>query len=49
LRFRLVHLHDTMTLVDPDTLPARLTAAGFTDVQVEQVPGRFRFSARAAG
>lgn len=49
LRFRLVHLNDTMTLVDPDALPARLTAAGFTDVQVEQVPGRFRFSARAAG
>jgi ubiquinone/menaquinone biosynthesis C-methylase UbiE len=49
LRFRLVHLNDTMTLVDPDGLPARLAAAGFTDVTVEKVPGRFRFSARAAG
>jgi ubiquinone/menaquinone biosynthesis C-methylase UbiE len=49
LRFRLAHLNDTMTLVDPDELPARLTAAGFTDVRVEQAPGRFRFRARAAG
>lgn len=48
LRFRLAHLNDTMTLVDPDGLPARLTAAGFTDVQVEQTPGRFRFTARTA-
>jgi ubiquinone/menaquinone biosynthesis C-methylase UbiE len=47
-RFRLVHIGDTMTLVDPDTLPARLTAAGFTDVAVDRAPGRFRFRARAA-
>jgi SAM-dependent methyltransferase len=35
LRFRLIHLFDTMVIVDPATLPARLTAAGFTDVRVD--------------
>jgi len=34
LRFRLYHLFDTMVVVDPATLPARLAAAGFTDVDV---------------
>lgn len=35
LRFRLVHLFDTMVVLDPDTLPQRLAAAGFVDVQVD--------------
>jgi hypothetical protein len=34
LYFRLIHLGDTMTLVDPDTLDARLEAAGFTQIVV---------------
>ena len=34
-RFRLAHLFDTMTVVDPRTLPRRLAAAGFTDVRVQ--------------
>lgn len=46
LRFRAIHVGDTMTIVDPATLPARLQAAGFTDVQVDLAPGTFRFSAR---
>jgi SAM-dependent methyltransferase len=47
LRFRLVHLFDTMVTVDPATLPARLAAAGFSDVQVKEIPGRvLRFQAR---
>jgi hypothetical protein len=33
--------------VDPLTLSARLTAAGFTDVVVDQGDGRFRFLGRA--
>jgi SAM-dependent methyltransferase len=34
LRFRLIHLGDTRTVVDPDSLPARLTAAGFDRADV---------------
>jgi uncharacterized protein Smg (DUF494 family) len=34
LRFRLIHLGDTRTVVNPDSLPARLTAAGFDRVDV---------------
>lgn len=46
LRFRLVHLGDTMVPVDPHTLASRLTAAGFADVAVTTVKGALRFSAR---
>ncbi len=49
LRFRLVHLGDTLVPVAPETLPARLTAAGFVDVRVSTVPGRVHFTARAPG
>jgi ubiquinone/menaquinone biosynthesis C-methylase UbiE len=34
-RFRLIHLFDTMVVLDPATLPGRLTAAGLTDVRVD--------------
>jgi len=43
---RVLHLFDTMVLVDPDTFPNRLKAAGFKDVQVEVSPYAFRFFAR---
>lgn len=45
LRFRLLHFRDTMNTVDPRTLPARLTGAGFTDVSVDVHPesGGLRF------
>jgi SAM-dependent methyltransferase len=46
LRFRLIHLGDTLVPVDPATLPARLEAAGFTEVKVSPVPGRTHFTAR---
>jgi SAM-dependent methyltransferase len=47
LRFRLLHVADTMVPVDPGSLPGRLTAAGFADVRLAVVPGRsFKFSAR---
>jgi len=45
--FRLLHLFDTMVVVDPVTFPARLKAAGFDDVQVDVMkPYAFRFRAR---
>jgi SAM-dependent methyltransferase len=47
LGFRLLHVFDTMVLVDPADLPRRLGAAGFVDIAVEAEPGRaFRFRAR---
>jgi SAM-dependent methyltransferase len=46
LRFRLIHLFDTMVTVDPATLPARLEAPGFGDVEVATIPRRVRFRAR---
>jgi SAM-dependent methyltransferase len=45
LRFRLYHLADTLTPVDPKALPARLSAAGFCDVHVATTPRAFRFRA----
>jgi SAM-dependent methyltransferase len=43
---RLLHVFDTMVLVDPKTFPKRLEAAGFVDVQVDTNPYAFRFRAR---
>jgi SAM-dependent methyltransferase len=42
LVFRLLHIHDTMVLLDAATLPDRLRRAGFGDVAVEH-RGRLRF------
>jgi SAM-dependent methyltransferase len=46
LGFHLIHLWDTMVLVEPETFAARLEAAGFTDVSVETAKQAFRFRAR---
>jgi ubiquinone/menaquinone biosynthesis C-methylase UbiE len=46
LVFRLLHVSDTMTLVDPTTLGAGLEQAGFVDVEIALSPHRFRFRAR---
>jgi len=46
--FRAAHLFDTMVLVDPDTLPRRLEAAGFDEVRVTTAKHQLRFRARAA-
>jgi ubiquinone/menaquinone biosynthesis C-methylase UbiE len=46
--FRLIHLGDTYTPVDPSTFGRRLEAAGFTEVTVERDWARFRFRARPA-
>jgi SAM-dependent methyltransferase len=46
--FRLIHLGDTYTPVDPDTLGPRLQVAGFAGVAVERARARFRFRATRA-
>ena len=46
LRWRALHVLDTMTVLEPETLPARLAAVGFTDVETELTPRRVRFRAR---
>jgi SAM-dependent methyltransferase len=47
--FRLLHLFDTMVVVDPCTFPERLRKAGFDDEQVDVLkPYAFRFRARKA-
>jgi SAM-dependent methyltransferase len=49
-RFGLLHIGDTMVMVDPDSLPARLERAGFGEARVDRDPNgsRFRFRARRA-
>lgn len=45
LRFRLIHIGDTLTAVDPAGLPARLTAAGLAGPGTELGLRSFRFRA----
>jgi ubiquinone/menaquinone biosynthesis C-methylase UbiE len=49
LPFRLIHISDTLVLVDPDGLPARLAAVGFEDARVSTGTKAFRFSAHKPG
>jgi SAM-dependent methyltransferase len=44
--FHLIHLWDTMVIVEPETFAARLAAAGFTDISVKLAKQAFRFRAR---
>jgi SAM-dependent methyltransferase len=46
--FGLIHLWDTMVVVDPAILPNRLEAAGFTNIEVDLDARAFRFRARRA-
>ncbi|HLK34800.1 MAG TPA: class I SAM-dependent methyltransferase [Terriglobales bacterium] len=46
LMMPIVHLFDTMVLVPPESMAARLKAAGFADVRVDTAKSRFRFVAR---
>ena len=48
LLFRLLHVADTMVVVDPETLPARLVTAGFVDPVVDLAPRALRFRAHRA-
>jgi ubiquinone/menaquinone biosynthesis C-methylase UbiE len=42
-RFRMLHVGDTMVVVEPDTLPDRLATAGFADIHVERGDGTVLF------
>ena len=46
LMMRLIHIGDTLVLVDPDTVADRLEAAGFEVLEVEKHVDAFRFHAR---
>jgi SAM-dependent methyltransferase len=45
LMFRILHFRDTCNPIPPDTLPGRLRAAGFQDVDVKVGTGRQRWLA----
>lgn len=45
LRFRAVHLFDTMVVVPPKTFEERLRRAGFVDTAIRDGKGAFRFRA----
>jgi SAM-dependent methyltransferase len=49
LRWRLIHLGDVCTPIDPGTLPGRLEIAGFTRVAVDADERLARFAAYAPG
>jgi ubiquinone/menaquinone biosynthesis C-methylase UbiE len=44
--FKLIHVGDTLNLIDPDRLPDRLNAAGLVDATVERGGRSMRFRAR---
>jgi SAM-dependent methyltransferase len=46
LRFKLLHLGDTLTLIAPDGMSERLTRAGLSEPAVEVRRGRMRFRAQ---
>lgn len=45
LLFGMLHIGDTMVMVDPETLGARLEALGFKNVKIDRGKHRFRFRA----
>jgi SAM-dependent methyltransferase len=45
LRMKVFHWFDTLVIVDPETFPQRLRAAGFADARIELSEGAFRFCA----
>jgi len=44
--FQLIHLWDTMVIVNPETFGTRLESVGFRDVKVDVAKKAFRFCAR---
>jgi len=44
--FQLMHLFDTMVVVDPDSFGARLEAVGFVNVGIRRAERSFKFRAR---
>jgi SAM-dependent methyltransferase len=49
LPVRCLHWLDTLTLISPAGLPARLADAGLVEIEVETGPGGFRFRAKKPG
>ena len=49
LVFKLIHIGDILNLVDPETLPRRLEAAGMVGAEVKVGGGAFRWQATKAG
>ena len=49
LVFKLIHIGDTLNLIDPDTLPRRLEAAGMVGPEVKVGGRSFRWQATKAG
>jgi SAM-dependent methyltransferase len=49
LSFKLIHIGDTLTPIDPGGLPDRLAASGYDQVQVDTGGGSFRFRAYKPG
>src|SRR5947209_8008974 len=45
-RFRLIHIGDTLTPINPEHLPERLAGAGFVDVRVQCRSNRAAFRGR---
>jgi SAM-dependent methyltransferase len=45
LRFQLIHIWDTMVIVEPEGLKSRLEAIGFKDVGIKIAKKHFRFRA----
>jgi ubiquinone/menaquinone biosynthesis C-methylase UbiE len=43
--FKLIHIGDTLVLIDPDRLPERLRDAGLSEPEVKRSNGTFRFRA----
>jgi ubiquinone/menaquinone biosynthesis C-methylase UbiE len=46
LGMRLIHIHDTLVPIDPETFGKRLEAAGFEDIAIETRTRAFRFQGR---
>jgi SAM-dependent methyltransferase len=46
---RMFHIRDTLVIIQPETLGARLESVGFVDVRVDTGGDRFRFIARRPG
>lgn len=47
--FKLIHIGDTLNLIDADALPARLSEAGLSDPRVDRSGRSMRFRARKQG
>jgi ubiquinone/menaquinone biosynthesis C-methylase UbiE len=49
IMFKAIHIGDTLNLVDPGTFETRLTAAGFTEPQIDTAERAFRWRAYSPG